>query len=75
MRARAAEKGAVLMLNSFMEGVRQFLKALQMWVTIAPWEQGLRVRLGRRVKLLGAGVHLRLPVLDVLYIQTVRTRI
>ncbi len=63
------------MISSFMEGLRQLFRALQAWVTIAPWEQGLRVRLGRRVKLLRAGVHLKLPIIDVLYIQTVRTRI
>ncbi len=63
------------MISSFMEGLRQFFRALQVWVTIAPWEQGLRVRLGRRVKLLHAGIHLKLPIIDVLYIQTVRIRI
>ena len=44
------------------------------WVTIAPWEQGLRVRLGKRVTLLQAGVHLRIPVFDKMYVQTVRRR-
>jgi hypothetical protein len=63
------------MISSFMEGLRQFFRALQVWVTIAPWEQGLRVRLGQRVKLLRAGIHLKLPIIDVLYIQTVRARI
>ncbi len=63
------------MISSFMEGLRQFFRALQIWITIAPWEQGLRVRLGKHVRLLHAGVHLKIPIIDVLYIQTVRTRI
>lgn len=44
------------------------------WITVAPWEQGLRVRLGNRVTLLHPGVHLRIPVIDRFYIQTTRRR-
>lgn len=62
------------MIGSFMEGLRQLARAMQLWVTISPWEQGLRVRVGRHVTLLYAGIHLKLPFLDVLYIQSVRMR-
>ena len=49
-------------------------KLLTWWVIVAPWEQAVRVRLGKRVTLLSAGVHWRLPVIDKFYIQSVRLR-
>ena len=61
-----------------MSGLRQIIEALRglivWWVTVAPWEQAIRVRLGRRVSLLPAGVHLRIPVVDRVYRQSVRLR-
>lgn len=45
------------------------------WVIIvAPWEQAIRVRRGRGVKLLKSGMHLRIPVLDRVYRQPTRRR-
>lgn len=43
-------------------------------VIVAPWEQALRVRLGKRVVLLNAGCYLRIPFVDRVYRQTVRQR-
>lgn len=48
--------------------------ALRWWVTITPWEQGLRVRLGKNVTPLLPGIHLRIPLIDTIYKQTVRRR-
>jgi regulator of protease activity HflC (stomatin/prohibitin superfamily) len=48
--------------------------AFTWWVTVAPWEQALRVRLGKRVHLLKPGVHMRFPVLDRIYRQSTRLR-
>ena len=45
------------------------------WVVIvAPWEQALRVRLGKNASLLGAGCYLRIPFVDRVYIHTIRKR-
>lgn len=44
------------------------------WVTVAPWEQAVRVRLGRHVEVLHAGVHLRIPGVDRVYRQSIRRR-
>ena len=52
-----------------------FTKLLQWWVVIAPWEQAVRVRLGKHVKLLGKGVHFRIPFIDRIFIQTTRRRL
>lgn len=44
------------------------------WVTVAPWEQALRVRLGKHVQRLETGVHLRIPGIDRVYRQSIRRR-
>lgn len=49
-------------------------KPFQWWVVIAPWEQGLRVRLGRVAAMLKPGIHFRIPFLDRVYAQSVRLR-
>lgn len=61
-----------------MSWVRELFTSLRdllvWWITVAPWEQALRVRLGKRVALLGAGVHLRIPGIDRIYRQSTRRR-
>lgn len=39
-----------------------------------PWEQGIRVRMGNRVRKMEKGVYLKLPFIDAVYIQSVRRR-
>lgn len=51
-----------------------FKKPLVWWVVIAEWEQGVRVRLGKRSAALAPGIHLRVPFLDRVYVQSVRLR-
>ena len=46
------------------------------WIVIvAPWEQALRIRLGKRVKLCKAGCYLRIPFIDRIYRQSIRRRL
>lgn len=61
-------------MNEFIAALRQFLMGIRLWVTVTPWEQAIRVRAGKRVELLGAGVHVKIPLLDIVYLQSVRTR-
>jgi len=58
-------------LGQILAGIKNLLT---WWVTVAPWEQCVRVRLGKHLKLLKAGVHLRFPIFDRVYIQSVRLR-
>ena len=44
------------------------------WVIVAPWEQAVRVRAGKRVDVLGAGFHLRIPLIDRVFRQSTRRR-
>jgi hypothetical protein len=60
---------------TFFEQIRQLISNLfQWWVIIAPWQQGVRVRFGKRTKLLQPGVHFKLPLFDVVYMQPIRLR-
>ena len=58
-------------LQSLLQGLKDLFT---WWFTVAPWEQAIRVRLGKRVKVLYPGAHVRLPILDRLYLQSVRLR-
>lgn len=61
-----------------MSALQQILNSLtglfRWWIVVAPWEQAVRVRLGKHVKVLGAGIFWRIPGLDVVYRQSVRRR-
>lgn len=48
---------------------------LKWWVVVAPWEQGIRVRLGKEAITLNPGIHFRIPFLDRIYVQSIRLRI
>lgn len=51
-----------------------FFRAFQCWITIAPWESALRVRMGKNATVLGPGPHWRVPFLDRIFVQAVRLR-
>jgi len=58
------------------ESLINSLSGLFTWiVVVAPWEQGLRVRLGKHVTKLEAGVYVRLPFVDRVYRQSTRRRL
>jgi len=44
------------------------------WVVVAPWEAGIRSRLGKNATILNPGIHLRLPFIDRVYLQSTRLR-
>lgn len=49
-------------------------RILVWWIVVAPWEKGVRVRFGKCVHILDAGIHWRFPVIDRVYLQGVRLR-
>lgn len=57
------------------EILHQIARLFTWWFIVAPWEQAVRVRFGRWVKLLGSGIHLALPFVDRVYKQSTRLRI
>lgn len=53
----------------------QNLTRLFTWfVVVAPWEQALRVRMGKYVKKLNAGIFCRIPFVDRVFKQSIRRR-
>lgn len=61
-------------MQSLYQLVMRFARLFVWWTIIQPWERGLRVRRGRFVTVLQPGVHLRLPILDAIYSQSIRLR-
>ena len=49
-------------------------KIFQWWVIVEPWEAGLRVRFGKKVRVLQAGTFFRIPFFDACYVQEIRMR-
>lgn len=62
-------------MEAFTALLRQFGQILTWWFTVAPWEQAIRVRAGRHLRLLGAGFYLRIPFVDRVYVQSIRRRV
>lgn len=59
----------------FLSYIAKFFQQLfEWWFTVMPWEQAILVRRGKHVKNLGAGFYFKIPFLDTVYMQTVRTR-
>ena len=50
-------------------------KPLVWWVVVAPWEQAVLVRMGKRARQLSPGTHFRIPFLDRVYLTCVRKRV
>lgn len=61
---------------SFIQNILAFLHTLlNWWFVVEPWEQAVRVRFGKHVRLFTAGVHVRMPFFDRLYVQNIRRRV
>ncbi len=50
-------------------------KLFQWWVIVMPWEKGIRIRLGKHVKLLESGIYLKFPIIDRVYVQNMAKRV
>lgn len=47
---------------------------LKWWIVVLPWQEGIRVRLGKRETHLKKGVYLKLPIIDSVFVQNIRFR-
>jgi hypothetical protein len=61
-------------MNEILNIIQRFVGSLVIWIVVSPWQQAVRVRLGKYVKVLEAGPHWKLPFIDVVYVQSVRKR-
>jgi regulator of protease activity HflC (stomatin/prohibitin superfamily) len=61
-------------MNQFKEFFQWVLDAIKIWVIVQPWEQGIRTRRGKSPKKIESGIHFKIPYIDSVYVQEVRTR-
>jgi hypothetical protein len=61
-------------MSELVQAILRFLRSFKIWVIVSPWEQAVRVRGGKKVEVLTAGPHFKLPVIDVVYVQSTRLR-
>jgi regulator of protease activity HflC (stomatin/prohibitin superfamily) len=62
------------MFSGINDLLSQIVNLFQWWVVIAPWERAIRVRRGKKITVLGPGLHLRIPSLDRFFVQATRKR-
>ena len=62
-----------------MSVIQQILELLRTlvtwWFLVEPWEQAIRVRCGKHVRLFEKGVYWKIPFFDMVYKQNVRRRV
>lgn len=61
-------------MSGVLDYLSRLLGGIAFWVVVLPWQQGLRVRAGRHIRLLKRGIYWKLPVLDVVKVESVRRR-
>lgn len=62
------------MFQGLSQLIDKFFSMFQLWVEVTPWEHAVRSRLGKYIKKLGPGFHIKLPIIDVVYKQSTRAR-
>jgi regulator of protease activity HflC (stomatin/prohibitin superfamily) len=62
-------------MGGFFERILDLLRMLKWWVVLSPWEEAVRVRLGKHTKNLYAGWHWLIPLIDEVHVINTRLRI
>jgi len=62
-------------MNQVKDFIEYLLNAIKIWIIVMPWQAGVRVRGGKKIKKLTAGIYFRIPYLDSIYIQEIRLRV
>ena len=57
------------MLRQLFQTLSRFLT---WWVIVAPWEKAIRLRFGKKQTELGAGIHLKIPLVHKVFVQNTR---
>ena len=62
-------------MNIIKDIIDYLSKLFTWWVVVMPWEQGIRVTLGKKMLLMTKGVYLKLPLLHTIFVQEKRLRV
>lgn len=63
------------MITTLQAIFRALTDAVTPWIVLAPWEAGVRLRLGKHVTVLTPGFNWRIPGIDRISVQTTRLRV
>ena len=62
-------------MNNVLEWLSRLISQWKFWVIVPAWDIGVRTRLGKSVKQLVPGAHLRVPLLDQVVLVNTRLRV
>jgi hypothetical protein len=60
---------------NWLQQISEWLARASFWYTVRPWEEAIRVRCGQWLRVVGPGIHLRLPLFDQIFAQNTRERV
>lgn len=63
-----------MIAETFVGWLQSLGRGIRPWVTVKPWEQGVRIRLGKNARLLQTGVYMKIPFVDTASVYPIRTR-
>lgn len=62
-------------MNQVQQFIEYIFNAIKIWVIVQPWQTGIRVRGGKKIKKLNKGIYFRIPYFDSIYVQENRLRV
>jgi len=60
---------------NWLQQLAEWFGRFKCWYIVRPWEMAIRVRLGRWTATVPPGFHIRLPLVDEVFVQNVRLRV
>ena len=62
-------------MNFIKETIEYIRQLLTWWVEVMPWEQGIRVTLGKKQTLVKSGIWIKFPIIHTVYVVQTRLRV
>ena len=62
-------------MNQVQQLLEYIFNAFKIWAIVQPWQTGIRVRNGKKIKKLSKGIYFKIPYFDSVYIQESRLRV
>ena len=62
-------------MSELIAWLSRIVNSWKFWIVVAPWEVGIRVRIGKHARALQPGPHFRIPFLDRITVVNTRLRV
>lgn len=60
---------------NWVKDLAQYISDLfKWWIVVLPWQEGIRIRAGKNETHMKPGMYLKLPIIDVCFVQNIRFR-